>query len=96
MDILLIAKYAGAITGIAAAVGIVWVVIVWARRIIDGLKCQLRSDMLHIYYRHRESETIRQYEYEHFVMAYEAYHALGGNSFIEKIYSEVKTWEVLS
>ena len=87
---------AGWITGIAAAAAVIWGMVVWARRIINGLKCQLRSDMLHTYYHHRESETIRQYEYENFVMSYEAYHALGGNSFMDKIYAEVKTWEVLT
>ena len=62
----------------------------------EGQKCLLRSEMLRTYYRHREEETIRQYEYESFVYQYEAYKALGGNSFIDKIYAEVKTWEVLS
>jgi hypothetical protein len=52
--------------------------------------------MLRTYYHHREEEKIRQYEYENFVMAYEAYRALGGNSFMEKIYGEVKTWEVIT
>jgi len=66
------------------------------RKIINGQKCQLRSDMLHIYYRHRETERIRQYEYENFVALYEAYKALKGNSFIDKIYKEVQTWEVVS
>lgn len=87
---------AGLITSVAAAAAIVWSLLTWAKRIVDGLKCQLRSDMLHTYYRHRESETIRQYEYENFVMEYAAYRALGGNSFIEKIHDEVTTWEVIT
>ena len=65
-------------------------------KLADGVKCQLRSDMLRIYYHNRESKTIRQYEYENFVMLYEAYKALGGNSFIDKIYSEVKEWEIIT
>jgi hypothetical protein len=64
--------------------------------VAEGVKCQLRSDMLQIYYRHIESGSIRQYEYENFVMLYEAYKALGGNSFIDKIYEEVKTWKVIT
>lgn len=88
--------WAGVITALAAAAAVVWGMLRWAKRITDGARCQLRSDMLRTYYRHRESETIRQYEYENFVMSYEAYHALGGNSFMEKIYKEVQTWEVLS
>lgn len=87
---------AGVITTLAAAAAVVWGMLRWAKRITDGALCQLRSDMLRTYYRHRESEKIRQYEYENFVMAYEAYRALGGNSFIVKIYEEVKTWEVLT
>lgn len=65
-------------------------------RIRKGQLCQLRSEMLRIYYHNRESEKVRQYEYENFVLMYEAYKALKGNSFIDKIYAEVKTWEVIS
>lgn len=65
-------------------------------KISNGTKCQLRSEMLRIYYRHHVDEKIRQYEYENFVFLYEAYKALNGNSFIDKIYAEVKTWEIVS
>lgn len=65
-------------------------------KLADGVKCQLRSDMLRIYYHNREDKQIRQYEYENFVFLYDAYKALGGNSFIDKIYSEVKEWEVIT
>lgn len=50
--------------------------------------------MLRIYYHNREKRIIRQYE--NFVYLYEAYKALKGNSFIDKIYEEVKTWEVIT
>lgn len=70
--------------------------LVQIRKISDGTRCQLRAEMLRIYYRHREEETIRQYEYENFVYLYEAYKALKGNSFIDKIYREVQTWEVIT
>ena len=71
-------------------------VIMNVRKIANGQKCQLRSDMLRIYYHHREEKKIRQYEYENFLMLYEGYKALKGNSFIDKIYGEIKTWEVIS
>lgn len=87
---------AGAVTGFAAAGAVLWRIVRWGQRITEGAKCQLRSDMLRIYYHHRETETIRQYEYENFVDCYEAYTALGGNSFIGKIYAEVKKWEVIT
>lgn len=80
---------------IGAFLGVVIPIVISIRKIANGTRCQLRSEMLRIYYKHRESETIRQYEYENFVYLYEAYKTLKGNSFIDKIYSEVKTWEIL-
>ena len=65
-------------------------------KLSDALKCQLRHDMLHTYYRHREDHTIRQYELEDFLFLYRGYKALGGNSFIDRIKSEIDEWEVVS
>lgn len=63
--------------------------------LLNGMKCQLRSDMLHIYYQYKDVKRIRQYEFENFVYLYKAYKALRGNSFIDKIYKEVMQWEVI-
>lgn len=84
------------ISEIAVLLSVVLPVVIWVRKIGDGTKCQLRSEMLRIYYHNRVKQTIRQYEYENFVYLYEAYKALKGNSFIDKIYGEVKEWEVIS
>ena len=81
---------------VGVLIGVIVPVIVSIKRIANGTKCQLRSEMLRIYYHNHQSETIRQYEYENFVALYEAYKALGGNSFIDKIYAEVKTCEVFT
>lgn len=80
---------------IGVLIGVITPVIISVRKLSNGTKCQLRSEMLRIYYRHRESRTIRQYEFENFVFLYEAYKALKGNSFIDRIYEEVKTWEII-
>lgn len=95
-NILLAAELIGALFTIGGLFVVFLKAMAWAKRITDGHKCQLRSDMLDIYYNHHEEETIRQYEYEHFVFCYEAYKSLGGNSFIDKIYAEVQKWEVLT
>lgn len=79
---------------IAALVSIIVPMIRANNKIQNGTKCQLRSEMLRIYYGNREGKEIRQYEYENFVLLYEAYKALKGNSFIDRIYTEVKTWEI--
>jgi hypothetical protein len=81
---------------IVTLIGIIVPVILSMGKISNGTKCQLRSEMLRIYYHHQESKVLRQYEYENFVMLYEAYKALKGNSFIDKIYGEIKSWKVVS
>jgi hypothetical protein len=80
---------------IGVLLGVIIPVVVAIRRIANGTKCQLRSEMLRIYYKNQESEKVRQYEYENFVYLYEAYKALHGNSFIDKIYKEVQSWEII-
>ena len=92
IDLLEAAKW---LVGVAGGVGILWAVVVWIKRIVAGMLCHLRSDMLRTYYRHREDKAIRQYEYQNFILAYEAYKALGGNSFIKEIHDVVVEWEVL-
>lgn len=84
------------IAEIGVLLGVIVPVIVAVKKIADGTKCQLRSEMLRIYYHHHEIKEIRQYEYENFVMLYEAYKALKGNSFIDKIYKEVKSWQIVT
>lgn len=93
MDLTSIATIIGEIS---VLIGVLVPVLIAIKKINNGQRCLLRSDMLKIYYHHREAQTIRQYEYENFVYLYEAYKALKGNSFIDKIYNEVKTWEVIS
>ena len=84
------------ITEIGILLGVIIPVIISVSKIANGTKCQLRSEMLKIYYHNVKARKIRQYEYENFVLLYEAYKSLKGNSFIDKIYKEVQTWEVIS
>ena len=62
----------------------------------EGQKCLLRSEITRLYYRHAESQTLRQYEYENLCQCYKAYKALGGNSFVEHIYKEMQEWDVVT
>lgn len=70
-------------------------VIVWAARLIEGQRCQLRTAMLGTYYACKDAKKIHQYEIENFHKNYNAYKALKGNSFIDDIYKEVRHWEVI-
>ena len=81
---------------ISVLVGVLIPVFATIRKIANGQKSLLRSEMLQIYYRNRESGIVHQYEYENFVSLYEAYKALKGNSFIDKIYKEIQSWEVVN
>ena len=84
------------VTEVVTLVGFIIGFCVWVKKLTNGMKCQLRTDMLKAYYHNRESGKIRQWEYENFVYNYEAYKCLKGNSFIDKIYREVQTWEIIS
>jgi hypothetical protein len=79
---------------IGVLLGVIIPVCASIRKISEGTKCQLRSEMLRIYYHNKDKGNIRQYEYENFVMLYEAYKALKGNSFIDRIYEEIKDLKI--
>ena len=101
MDMLrLLSQICSCVTGTAAVLMLLvrplrdW--LTGANRLREGQKCLLRSSMLRTYYRNRTAQAIRQYEYENFICEYRAYKALKGNSFIDKVYDEVKRWEVIA
>lgn len=83
------------ITEITVLAGVFIPVFILIKKIIDGQKCQLRSEMLQIYYKNKDTKQIHQFEKENFVLLYEAYKALKGNSFIDTIYAEVMKWETV-
>ena len=84
------------IAEVGVLMGVIIPVFVSIKKIADGQRSLLRSEMLQIYYRNRETGIVHQYEYENFVYLYEAYKALKGNSFIDKIYKEVQSWEIVN
>ena len=81
---------------VGVLLGVILPIIASVKKIANGTKCQLRSEILRIYYHNRDNGEIRQYEYENFIMLYEAYKALKGNSFIDKIYEEVHSWDIIT
>lgn len=84
------------ITEIGVLMGVVVGVVLFFRKIADGIRCLLRSKMLEIYYHNKDTAALRQYEKENFVLLYAAYKALKGNSFIDDINKKVRTWEVVT
>ena len=88
----------GAVTAILALISV-------ALTMVDGLKCLMRSQMLQTYYhnkdkkqvrQYKDKKQVRQYEMQNFLALYKAYKAMKGNSFIEEIYQEVTSWEIIT
>ena len=100
--ILTIAEIAGCITATAAALALlikpIRVRLFQVKKDNDaernGLKCLIRSELLKIYYKGRDTQTLEQYEAESFMSLYEAYKDLGGNSFIDEVFEHVTKWEI--
>ena len=90
MEISTIATF---ITEIGVLLGVVVGVIAFCKKIADAVKCLLRNKMLEIYNRHKDTKTIGRYDFENFEMLYKAYKALKGNSFIDDLYKEFRTWK---
>lgn len=86
------------VAGVLAALGTIGGGAVWVYRTVksfgDGIKCLLRKDMMDTYYRNRDDETLHEYEKKNFLFEYEAYKALGGNSFIDDVSKKVREWAV--
>lgn len=61
----------------------------------EGQRCLLRSEIIRIYYRHRDDKQLKEYEFRNLEQCYKAYKALGGNSFIDHIYAEMQEWEIV-
>ena len=64
-------------------------------KIREGQRCLLRSEIVRIYYRHKEDKQLKEYEYRNLEQCYKAYKALGGNSFIDHIYAEMQEWQII-
>lgn len=89
-----LAKVIGSITAIIGALVAVYKMFGEWKKAKDGQLCLLRNELLKIYYKHKETEELPQYEAQNFIMMYEAYKARGGNSFIDEVHDHVIKWEL--
>lgn len=56
----------------------------------------LRREIIRIYHDYSPYKQIHQYNKEFLTHLYTDYHKLGGNSFIEGLWEEMKTWQVVA
>lgn len=66
--------------------------------IVNASKCQLRSDITNIYYKHCDEEepTLREYERKNLDELYDGYHTLKGNHFVDDLYEKMRHWKVVT
>lgn len=64
--------------------------------LIHSSNDMMRAEIVKIYYRYLPYKKIPQYSRELLDKLFHDYHDQGGNSFIEDIYNEMKTWPVVS
>ena len=58
-------------------------------------KCLLRDAILTNYRIHKADKEWEIDDYENFEHLYEQYKALGGNSFVDKLWRNVQTWKII-
>ena len=61
--------------------------------LIEGVKCSLRNDILQIYDSCKEQKEIHRYDLEAIELSSNLYFKLKGNSFVEDIVKEVRTYK---
>ena len=61
----------------------------------EAVVALLRHEIVNVYVAHKDTKTLPYFLKESVLIIYEVYKALGGNSFIEQLISEMKMWKVV-
>lgn len=99
MDIAEVVQWAKDICSIATCAALVirpireW--LMGTKDIREGQRCLLRAEIVRIYYRHLDDRQLKEYEYNNMEKCYEAYKALKGNSFIDRLHREMLEWDIM-
>ena len=99
MEIAEVVQWAKDICSIATCAALVikpvreW--IMGTKGIREGQRCLLRSEIVRVYYRHHDDRQLKEYEFKNMDQCYKAYKALKGNSFVDKIHSEMEEWDII-
>lgn len=76
-------------------VGELGVLIAFVKSIHRGIKCTLRNDIVEIYEECRRNREITKFQFETACLSYEEYKRLKGNSFVDKLMNELKTFKII-
>ena len=80
------------ITFFVGEIGLVWA---FVKQIIKGIKCSLRNDILDIYDRCKDTRLITRYQLQSIKYSYDVYKKFKGNSFVDDIVDEIKTFRII-
>lgn len=70
-------------------------IIISLEKLTNSSNDLLRKDMTDIYYKYLPYKKILQYDKKCFRKLYDDYGAQGGNTYIDTIWEEIQTWEVV-
>lgn len=82
-------------TQIIFLAGVLGTFIIFAKSMIEATKCSLRNDILDIYDRCKDTNTITHYQLESIQHSAELYFKLKGNSFVKDVIERVKKFELV-
>lgn len=82
-------------TQIVFFIGMLSAFFLFAKAMIDAVKCSLKNDILEIYDRCKDNEQITHYQLEAIQHSYELYDKLKGNSFVKDIVRRVQNFKLV-
>lgn len=82
-------------TQIVFVVGVLTYLYKYIKSSNEAMRCSLRNDILSIYDKCKDKKQITMYELQAIEYSFETYKKLKGNSFVEDIVMNVKTFEIV-
>lgn len=76
-------------------IGEIAALLIFAKYVIDAVKCLLRNDILSIYDKCKDTKVITRYQLQSVHLSYTIYKKLKGNSFIDEIMGEIKEFKIV-
>ena len=76
-------------------IGEIGILFAFVQSIHRGTKCTLRNDIVEIYEQCKVKREITRYQLETVLLSFEEYKKLHGNSFVEHLVEEMKTFKII-
>ncbi len=77
-------------------VGEIAALLIFAKYVVEAVKCLLRNDILNIYDKCKDKKEITMYQLQSVNLSYAIYKKLKGNSFIDEIMGEIKEFKIIN